>query len=92
MGDRPATRLVSINPCKGLEDLPEEFARDRVLSEHEIRVLWHGLDRNDLPWDRRTCLAIKFALVSMLRSFEMLGIERSSAPSTSRHAGSRKSA
>jgi integrase len=76
MGDRPATRLVSINPCKGLEDLPEEFARDRVLSEHEIRVLWHGLDRNDLPWDRRTCLAIKFALVSMLRSFEMLGIER----------------
>jgi hypothetical protein len=48
-----------------------------VLSDNEIRVLWHGLDRADLPWDRRTRLALKFALVSMLRSGELLPIHRS---------------
>ena len=30
----------------------------------------------DLPWDRTTRLAIKFALVTMLRSGELLGIQR----------------
>ena len=48
-----------------------------MLSDNEIRVLWHGLDRADLPWDRRTRLALKFALVSMLRSGELLPIHRS---------------
>jgi integrase len=32
--------------------------------------------REDMPWDRRTRLGIKFALVSMLRSGEMLPIHR----------------
>src|SRR6202453_5309628 len=35
-----------------------------------------GLERMDLPWDRTTRLAIKFALVTMLRSVELLGIQR----------------
>jgi integrase len=47
-----------------------------VLNEQEIRTLWHGLDR-DLPWDRRTRLALKFELVTMLRSNELLGAHRS---------------
>ena len=37
---------------------------------------WRGLDRDDLPVERKVCLAIKFALVSMLRSVEMLHIHR----------------
>ena len=67
---------VTASPCANLPKLDEEFPRDRVLTEEEIRTLWHGLDRNDLPWERKTRLAIKFALVSMLRSGELLPIHR----------------
>jgi integrase len=47
-----------------------------VLTEDEIRTLWHGLGREDMPSDCRTRLAIKFALTTMLRSGEMLPIHR----------------
>jgi integrase len=67
---------VTASPCVNLPKLDEEHPRDRVLTEDEIRTLWHGLDRTDLPWDRRTRLAIKFALTTMLRSGEMLPIHR----------------
>ena len=59
-----------------LPPLDEEHPRTRVLSEAEIRTLWHGLDRDDLPVDRKVCLAIKFALASMLRSTELLHMHR----------------
>jgi integrase len=48
----------------------------RVLTEDEVRRFWHGLDRPDLPGEPRTRLALKFALVTMLRSGEVLGIQR----------------
>jgi integrase len=67
---------VTASPCINLPKLDEEHPRDRVLSEDEIRTLWHGLDRNDLPWDRKTRLAIRFALTTMLRSGELLPIHR----------------
>jgi integrase len=67
---------VTASPCVNLPKLDEEHPRDRVLTEDEIRTLWHGLDRNDLPWDRKTRLAIKFALITMLRSGELLPIHR----------------
>jgi integrase len=67
---------VSTSPCVDLPPLPQEEPRLRKLSHAEIRTLWQGLDRDDLPFDRRICLAIKFALVSMLRSVEMLHIHR----------------
>jgi integrase len=58
-------------PCFNLPKLPKEHARERVLTEDEIRIFWHGLDRDDLPCDRRTRLALKFELVTMLRSTEL---------------------
>jgi integrase len=64
-------------PCFNLPKLPVEHARERVLSADEIRILWHGLDRDDLPCDRKTRLALKFELVTMLRSRELLGAHRS---------------
>jgi integrase len=67
---------VSASPCVNLPKLDDEHPRTRVLSEDEIRTLWHGLDRDDVPWDRRTRLAIKFALTTMLRSGELLPIRR----------------
>jgi integrase len=63
-------------PCFNLPKLPKEHARKRVLNENEIRTLWHGLERTDLPWDRKTRLALKFELVTMLRSGELLAAHR----------------
>src|SRR6478672_3871213 len=68
---------VTASPCVNLPKLDPEHPRTRVLSEAEIKIFWHGLDRNDLPWDRKTRLALKFELVSMLRSAELLGAQRS---------------
>jgi integrase len=65
---------VKTSPCVNLPPLPAEHPRTRVLSADEIRTLWHGLDRDDMPWDRRTRLALKFALATMLRSGELLPI------------------
>jgi hypothetical protein len=67
---------VSASPCINLPPLDDEHPRDRVLTEDEIRTLWHGLDREDMPWCRKTRLAIKFALTTMLRSGEFLPIHR----------------
>ncbi|MGY3621252.1 tyrosine-type recombinase/integrase [Bradyrhizobium sp. USDA 10063] len=67
---------VTTSPCVNLPKLDDEHPRTRVLSEEEIRVFWHGLDRDDMPWDRRTRLALKFELVTMLRSAELLGAHR----------------
>jgi integrase len=72
----PQRGYVTTNPCVNLDDLPDEEPRSRVLSEDEVRTLWHGLDRPDLPGEPRTRLALKFALVTMLRSWEVLGIQR----------------
>jgi integrase len=72
----PSRGYVTASPCIHLDKLDEENPRDRILSENEIRTLWRGLDREDMPWERRTRLGIKFALTSMLRSSELLGIHR----------------
>ena len=72
----PARGYVTASPCIHLDKLDEEHPRDRVLTKDEIRTLWHGLDHDNLPWDRRTRLAIKFALTTMLRSGELLPILR----------------
>jgi integrase len=67
---------VTASPCVNLPKLDPEHPRTRVLSEEEIRIFWHGLDRTDLPWDRNTRLALKFELVTMLRSGELLAARR----------------
>jgi len=67
---------VTASPCVNLPKLDKEHPRDRVLSVDEVRIFWRGLDREDLPYDRRTRLALKFALVTMLRSGELLPIHR----------------
>ena len=63
---------ATCQPCVKLKKLKEQ-PRERFLTEDEIRTLWHGLDRTDMPWSRRTRLCIKLAMVTMLRSKELLG-------------------
>ncbi|WP_245313117.1 hypothetical protein [Bradyrhizobium macuxiense] len=67
---------VTASPCVNLPKFDPEHPRTRVLSPDEIRTFCHGLDRDDLPWDRRICLALKCELVTMLRSCELLGAHR----------------
>jgi integrase len=67
---------VTASPCINLPKLDPEHPRTRVLSEAEISIFWHGLDQDDLPWDRKTRLALKFELVTMLRSGELLATHR----------------
>jgi integrase len=67
---------VTASPCVNLPKPDPEHPRTRVLSADEIRIFWHGLDRHDLPWDRKTRLALKFELVTMLRSGELLAAHR----------------
>jgi integrase len=59
---------VTASPCINLPELDKEHPRNRVLTADEIRTFWHGLDRDD----RKTRLALRFALVTMLRSGELL--------------------
>jgi integrase len=73
---KASRKYVQRNPCEGLDELPPEPSRERVLSADEIRTLWRGLDSVEMSWDRRTLLAIKFALVTMLRTREFLHIHR----------------
>jgi integrase len=73
---QPSRGYVTASPCINLEPLDKEPPRTRKLTADEIRTLWHGLDRPDMHWDRRTCLAIKLALVTMLRSVELLHAHR----------------
>ena len=77
LGGGSGPRLCDRQPCVNLPKLDPEHPRTRVLSEDEIRIFWHGLDRDDLPWDRKTRLALKFELVTMLRSGELLAAHRS---------------
>ena len=65
-------KYVTASPCVNLPELDDEHERERVLSADEIKVLWWGLDRPDLPCSRSIALALKFELVTMLRTKEFL--------------------
>jgi integrase len=70
---------VNANPCSNMPDklFDAEYPRRRVLSEQEIKALWIGLDRADLPYDRKVKIGLKLALCTMLRSVELIGADRS---------------
>lgn len=61
---------VKFSPCHNLPGLDKEYERTRVLDPDEIRTLWWGLDDPGCPCTPTVALAIKFELVSMLRTAE----------------------
>ncbi len=65
-------RYVKDTPYRNLPKLPKEHERTRYLKADEIKTLWHGLDRPDLPCSRSVALALKLQLCTMLRSGEIL--------------------
>jgi integrase len=64
-------KYVERSPYHDLPRLPREHARKRCLKAHEIKAFWNALDDSN-----RTHLAMKFGLVSMLRSGEYLPLRR----------------
>jgi integrase len=66
-----ARKLVTHNPISGLSQRGgKEKKRERVLTDDEIKTLWWGLDREDLPADRTTARGLKFILVTMVRPYQ----------------------
>jgi integrase len=69
---------VTSSPVHNLPKVGKEYERTRVLTPEEIRIFWWGLDDPDLPCIRSVALALKFELVSMLRTAEIRTALRSS--------------
>ncbi|MET4090593.1 integrase arm-type DNA-binding domain-containing protein [Bradyrhizobium sp. S3.5.5] len=73
-GKQPGRKYVPSNPLEGLERRGgKEKKRDRVLTDDEIKTLWWGLDKPDVPADREICLAIRFILATMVRPYQAAG-------------------
>jgi integrase len=68
---------VTASPCFNLPSLDKEYERTVVLTEDTIRTLWWGLNDPGLPCHPSIALALKFELVSMLRSQEVRTASRS---------------
>jgi integrase len=65
------------SPVHNLPKVDPETERTVVLTADEIRTFWWGLDHPGLPADKVVAQALKFELVSMLRSKEFLNSRRS---------------
>ncbi|ADH86822.1 integrase family protein [Desulfurivibrio alkaliphilus AHT 2] len=65
--------ILEISPCTGVKMPAPKMARDRVLSEEEIRVLWSGLERAKISHEVQR--AIKLILVTAQRPGEVMGMD-----------------
>jgi integrase len=72
----PGRKFVSINPCADMKRRGKEKSKDRVLSDDEIRTLWHGLDAEGIPTARPIGLALKLILTTMARPGMVAGTTR----------------
>lgn len=64
--------LVEANPCWRVKPPAQHHARDRVLSEVEIRLVWQKL--NEAAMCSQARLAVRFLLATGQRSGEVLGL------------------
>ncbi|MEE9160063.1 MAG: tyrosine-type recombinase/integrase, partial [Gammaproteobacteria bacterium] len=69
------TDLLEYNPCYQVKKPIKAQARDRVLSEEEIRAFWHGLDKSSIRPPIQ--LALKLILVTAQRKGEIIGAKKS---------------
>lgn len=69
--------LLTSNPADGLGRRATTVARNRVLSDDELRTLWLGLDRRDIgvSWEIRA--VIKLAYLTGQRRLEIAGARQS---------------
>ncbi|MBF0461552.1 MAG: tyrosine-type recombinase/integrase [Magnetococcales bacterium] len=62
--------ILEASPCTSVRAPAQEQRRDRVLSEDEIRLFWHGLDTAKISDVSR--LALKFLLMTAQRTDEVI--------------------
>ena len=65
--------IITSTPCYGVKSPSKENRRDRLLSEDEIRVIWHGL--KDANMSEHSKLALKLQLVTAQRKGEIVSAE-----------------
>ncbi|MDR6302754.1 integrase [Nitrobacter vulgaris] len=69
----PGRKHVPSNPVVDMRRRYQETARERVLTDEEIRKLWWGLNDPRLPASRPVALALKFVLATMVRPGQSAG-------------------
>jgi integrase len=65
--------VISASPCAGIKRPSEEHARERFLSDDEIKALWHACNTIGAPAGP----AIKLMLLTGQRCGEVVGMKRS---------------
>lgn len=66
--------LLESSPCSMIKRPSKETARDRALSNDEIRVLWSNIDKRDIIMTANIKKAIKLILVTGQRPGEVIGM------------------
>ena len=66
-----AEDLLSVNPSLGIRKRGIETARDRILTDEELRIFWYGLDKGGITPAVRTIL--RLALLTGQRIGEVAG-------------------
>jgi integrase len=66
--------LIDAHPCHGLKKRAPENARDRVLTDEELRLFWNGVAEPARA--RRIGLGLRLILLTGARRIEMAGINR----------------
>jgi integrase len=65
--------IIAASPCAGVKPPSKEHARERMLSDDEIRALWHACDAIGAPAGP----AVKLMLLTGQRCGEVVGMRRS---------------
>ena len=65
--------ILDISPCLNIRAPSAENQRDRVLSEEEIKLFWHNLDKTNI--NKGIQLALKLQLITAQRRGETISME-----------------
>ena len=69
----PGRKYVTVNPVADMPRRAKETPKDRVLSDHEIRTLWHTLDTHQ-PLTPSIALVFKMILLTAARPGMVTGM------------------
>ena len=67
---------VKSNPCEGLGPRAALGVRERVLTDHELKTLWHAVDREDLWISQGMRAIIRLCLLTGQRRSEVAGARK----------------
>lgn len=76
----PRLEKLPANPCRDAGRPKAPAARDRVLSEDELRALWHAAENEPLPWSA----GLKLLILTGQRRGEVFNADRSEFDITAR--------